>query len=424
MSTLKDSRKKPRSWFGLVVIILLILSSVQSSGIAAPPKSFQFDVTPHADATIEWWYANAHVTASNGHRYAVVASFFRTGNGHSPFDPSVRQPRGHYLIYRITDLNTGVHRAYSLCDRAMVGQLASIAPLMLLQSPHDPGLRILFNDLVRGTVPAPSNVVPGASSVRTVPFTFSFDPKCFLSRSDETGSLTLTLGGWGRDAITMAFTAQRPVMLVGGKDPDEKSRLGQLFYYSTTHTSVTGTLDAGTGPIRVTTGIGWFDHQWGDVVGMAHGGWDWWGVQLANGTDILFYRGRNANAVETEQGTATFMDPQGHQFTTHDVTFEASRRWQSAETGITYPTVWSVGFPKLNLHLTIRAAVQNQEIKTLVGGKAIWEGSCDVVAVYPKHHVVSGTSFMELVGYGSAPHATRDNAKGRMSNAKGNVTPP
>ena len=31
---------------------------------------------------------------------------------------------------------------------------------------------------------------------------------------------------------------------------------------------------------------GWFDHQWGDFIAVGGGGWDWFAVNLADGTDI------------------------------------------------------------------------------------------------------------------------------------------
>ena len=34
------------------------------------------------------------------------------------------------------------------------------------------------------------------------------------------------------------------------------------------------------------TGEAWFDHQWGDFIAVGGGGWDWFAVNLADGTDF------------------------------------------------------------------------------------------------------------------------------------------
>ena len=43
------------------------------------------------------------------------------------------------------------------------------------------------------------------------------------------------------------------------------------------------------------TGAGWFDHQWGDFIAVGAGGWDWFAVNLADGTDITLSLVRDAD---------------------------------------------------------------------------------------------------------------------------------
>ena len=38
-------------------------------------------------------------------------------------------------------------------------------------------------------------------------------------------------------------------------------------------------------PLSV-TGEAWFDHQWGDFIAVGGGGWDWFAVNLDDGTDL------------------------------------------------------------------------------------------------------------------------------------------
>ena len=56
----------------------------------------------------------------------------------------------------------------------------------------------------------------------------------------------------------------------------------------------TGTLTLGDEVIPV-TGDAWFDHQWGDFIAVGAGGWDWFAVNLADGTDITLSLVRDAD---------------------------------------------------------------------------------------------------------------------------------
>ena len=150
-------------------------------------------------------------------------------------------------------------------------------------------------------------------------------------------------------------------------------------------------------------------------------GWDWWGVQLDDGTDILFFRQRDLKTGRIFYPLATFMDKDGHQSVTKNIVFtpDAKSLWKSPTSSVTYPLGWTVTFPDHNLSLHIAAEVQNQEMPILGPGAGIWEGLCRVSAT---PHIgligrgttgptstslsaavptVSGVAYMELVGYGS-----------------------
>ena len=43
------------------------------------------------------------------------------------------------------------------------------------------------------------------------------------------------------------------------------------------------------------TGTAWFDHQWGDFISVGGGGWDWFAVELDDGTDLMLSLVRSAD---------------------------------------------------------------------------------------------------------------------------------
>src|SRR5206468_4806342 len=59
---------------------------------------------------------------------------------------------------------------------------------------------------------------------------------------------------------------------------------GGSYYYSRSRMAATGSLQLDSGTFHV-TGEAWFDHQWGDFISVG-GGWDWFAVNLADGSDL------------------------------------------------------------------------------------------------------------------------------------------
>ena len=55
-----------------------------------------------------------------------------------------------------------------------------------------------------------------------------------------------------------------------------------------------GSLLLGGSTYRV-VGDAWFDHQWGDFISVGGGGWDWFAVNLEDGTDLTLSLVRDAD---------------------------------------------------------------------------------------------------------------------------------
>ena len=142
-------------------------------------------------------------------------------------------------------------------------------------------------------------------------------------------------------------------MAVGGKGETGLQKPTDMYYYSLTRCGVSGTVDTGAGPEKITDGQGWFDHQWGNSWVAQNDGWDWWGVQLNDGTDILFFRQRDLATGKVFFPLATFMDKQGHQTVTKNIVFtpDPSSLWKSSEDGRDLPAGLDGDFPGRRLEL-------------------------------------------------------------------------
>ncbi len=324
-------------------------------------------------------------------------------------------PRSHYLIYAVTDLDKKTQQSYSLADSHMVSLMRQLAPFLAAQNPSDKAIRAFVTALNAGKLPPPHQKIAGNASVVNTPFHIAYGPKNTLKATNAANTaFDLNLDAGGVDKIHLTLASQKPPMAVGGKGETGLHSPTDMYYFSLTRCSVAGTIDTGVGRETITGGQGWFDHQWGNSWVASNNGWDWWGAQLDNGTDILFFRQRDLKTGRVFFPLATFMDKDGRQSVTKNIVFTPDPKayWKSVKSGVSYPLGWTVNFPEKGLQLHLTAAVQNQEMPILGPGAGIWEGLCQVEAVQgpvlaPGEtfrgpvKIIPGVAYMELVGYSS-----------------------
>ncbi len=385
-------------FFVLCALLLTLLCPAAPAAPTATPAAF--GVAAHNDVNIEWWYVNAHVTTEKGRHLALIGSFFRFGTGVSPFDGSP-VPMAHYLIYAVTDLDTKVQRPYSLADGGMLELLKQFGPLLAAQNPKDKNIRAFLTGLNAGKLPAPHQKIAGTASIVSSPFRVAYGVDNTLTATNAANTtFDLNLNAGKADKIHLTLASQKPPMAVGGKGETGLHSPTDMYYFSLTRCAVGGTIDTGAGPERITGGQGWFDHQWGNSWVASNNGWDWWGVQMDDGTDILFFRQRDLKTGRVFFPLATFMDKDGKQSVAKKIVFTPDTKavWKSPKSGVSYPLAWTVSFPEKSLRLHITAKVQDQEMPILGPGAGIWEGVCDVTSSAGGS---PGIAYMELVGYGS-----------------------
>jgi len=372
-----------------------------------------FPVSPHDDVTIEWWYLNAHVTTARGRHLAVICSFFRLGNaaGQIAMDSGAKIGHCHYLIWALTDEDAKTHKSYSLGDWNTLSMLQKYAAYKVFLNPGDAKAMMLLDAVSRGSFPAPTRLLPGVSRVQDGPFDIQFGPGNSLrpaapqSSAGNPNSFALQLSSPDTSGphLSLQFDSTRPTMYVGGDGNTGLERPDDMKYLSLTRCQVSGTIDDGHGPEKVASGQGWFDHQWGETWTTQKAGWDWWGVQLKDGQDILFFRQRDLGTGKIFFPLATFMDSTGTLTITKNIVFTPNLQavWTSPRTQIGYPLKWTIEFPGQYLTLHIVPQVKDQEMDILSSSDAIWEGDCSVTAVRSDGSTTSGVAYMELVGYNS-----------------------
>jgi predicted secreted hydrolase len=179
---------------------------------------------------------------------------------------------------------------------------------------------------------------------------------------------------------------------------------GGSYYYSRPNMDLTGTLTLDGGTLEV-TGDAWMDHQWGDFVLVDGGGWDWFALQLDNGTSLMLFQLRDVEGIGDPPDFGTLVRPSGEVVHLPEgaYTVEATETWTSDLTSATYPTTypigWTIAIPSEEIELNVAASLPDQELDTTAStGTIYWEGEV-IVSGMAAGESVDGLGYVELTGY-------------------------
>ncbi len=370
---LRRARRMPR-----VIIIVLCVSAVlgnllfaagpiQEFRLATPGYQYEFprDHGSHDDFRTEWWYYTGHLTARNGRQFGYQLTFFRRGIPRDQVKtlPSQWSVTQLYLAhFAISDLTGGQFHYAEKISRAGLGKAGA------------------ERDRLHVWIDQWSAELPAA-----VPLTQK------LRAAD------------GAIGVQLALSPEKPLVMHGTGGISRKGPAsGQAsHYYSFTRLATTGTLSIGAEQFDV-TGASWMDHEFGSAdLGKDLVGWDWFSIQLDNGTDLMLYRLRHADGSTDPASSGTVVDRDGR--TRHlivkDFTMEPTSFWTSSKTKARYPQRWHLVIPSLNLSIDIAPRLADQELSTSRSTQVIyWEGAVEVTGT-SQSQPLKGQGYMELTGY-------------------------
>jgi predicted secreted hydrolase len=216
------------------------------------------------------------------------------------------------------------------------------------------------------------------------------------------GAHRLRAGGGGF-AIDLAAAPERPPVVHGAGGVSRKAREPghASHYYSLTRLATRGTLIAGGDTLAV-EGLSWMDHEFGsDQLARDRVGWDWVGLHLDDGSDLMVYRLRGSSGAFL-QGTLVPRDGTAVHLDEGEVTMAPIEEWTSAATGARYPIAWQVSVPSRAIQLEVRARFAEQELTTERStGVTYWEGSAGVRGT-AGGAPIGGEGYLEMTGYARA----------------------
>ena len=192
----------------------------------------------------------------------------------------------------------------------------------------------------------------------------------------------------------------KPAVLQGGAGWIDFGPAGGSYYYSRTDLLASGSIVLDGRTLQV-EGSAWFDHQWGDFIAVGGGGWDWFAVNLADGSDLTLSLVRAADgSYSLVYGTLVDRDGQVSHLDRTAFNVVVTKHWTSPRTGASYPAGWTVTIPGQALTINLRPTVPDQELDTrATTGVVYWEGS-QVVSAVRNGRPLGGEGYVELTGYG------------------------
>jgi len=321
------------------------------------------DDGPH-DRLTEWWYYTGHLRAEDGSRYGFEYVIFRAERG--------RFPVSWVSHLAVTDEGG---------DRFVFGQRLEIGRQVDRSSPGAG-----FDLSILGTDPASQGVAHPA-------------PWTMAGSNGHDRLVAVDPRGFGVD-LTLAAT--KPPALHDDDGWIDFGPAGGSYYYSRTAMTASGSLTLDGRALKV-EGTAWFDHQWGDFISVGGGGWDWFAVNLADGTDLTLSLVREADgSYPLVYGTVVDATGSVRHLDRDAFTVQVTDRWTSPATGADYPAGWTVRIPGDDLTIDLRPTVAAQELDTRpTTGVIYWEGS---QVVHASHGGVAlgGEGYVELTGYAGA----------------------
>ena len=312
------------------------------------PATLQFprDHGSHPDAAIEWWYYTGHLAGTTGRHYGFQLTFFRLGDVHL----------AHFAISDIA------------------------------------GQSFVYDEKMHLGLPGIAGSAQGGLDV--------FNEDWFSRARAEGNELSATMPA---ASLALTLRPRKPPVLQGENGLSRKGPGANEYshYVSVTRFSAAGEITR-AGRRESVTGTAWFDHEWGPgALPEGAAGWDWFALQMDDGSDLMLFRMRQKGAAATPFSSGTFVPAGGapRPIAWKDVRLAPTSSWTSPHSKAIYPASWSLSVASVGLTARITPLLADQELSTTRStGVTYWEGACKVEGTRDGRPI-GGRAYVEMTGY-------------------------
>jgi predicted secreted hydrolase len=329
---------------------------------------FPGDHGSHDDFQTEWWYYTGNLTSDGGEHFGYQLTFFRRALI-PPAERTVRTSawatdQVYMAHFALTDVRGNRHYSFEKLARGAGGVAGAQA---------DP-FRVWLEDWsVTG------ELAPVAQPYRAAPQV--------LRASAGEIAISLELG----DSKGPVLQGERGY---SRKGPEQGNA---SYYYSLTRIASEGSVEIAGRTYRV-SGLSWMDHEFStSALGAEQVGWDWFSIQLDNGSELMVFQLRRADGSvdQFSNGTLVAADGSTRSLGPGDFSLETTSTWRSPRTRGVYPAGWVLAVPSASLRLAITPYIPDQEMQV---SYTYWEGAVRVEGEVEGQQV-RGNGYVELTGY-------------------------
>ena len=331
---------------------------------ALPGYEYQFplDFFSHDDFRIEWWYYTGHLEDAASRSFGYQLTFFRVALDEKGKVDNPSQWKIDHIYFAhmtLSDIENKKFYFFERINRAGLGQAGA----------ESDQLKVWNEDWS-------------------------------LTGSGQANHLKAREG---EVAFDLNLTPSKP-LVIHGKDGvsqkgDTAGNASHYFTFPRMQTEGQVTLKGKTYQVK---GLSWMDHEFSsNQLSDAQIGWDWFSVQLDNGTELMLYQIRKKDGVIEQNSSGTWVDAggKGTHLALNEYSIQPEGQWVSERSGTTYPARWILEVPKHDIRLQVTPEMANQELHNLRSiSTSYWEGSVKVSGTV-KGKPVTGKGYVELVGY-------------------------
>ena len=329
---------------------------------AVRPFQFPADHGPHPDFRDEWWYVTGNLEGPEARRFGFQITFFRHGlqRGKRPGASYWSGQDAWMAHFALTDVAGQRYASFQRISREAVGLAGARA---------EPFKVWLDDWSIEG------------SADGGFPWHF---------RAQQDGV-----------ALDLQLDPGKSPVLQGDRGLSQKSAEpgNASYYYSMTRMAAHGKVSLAGESIPV-SGLAWLDREWStSMLAPDQAGWDWFSLQLDDGTDLMYFRMRRKNGEDDplSSGALIAADGSSRHLLREEVTLATLNHWASPA-GYDYPSQWRLSIVPTGQTLMVKPVLADQEFRH---DARYWEGAVDVLdAATGKPQ---GHGYVELTGYAPGP---------------------
>lgn len=363
---------------GTLTVAGAMSGSTEGYARAVEPRDFHFpeDHGPHPEYRTEWWYWTGNLETEDGRAFGYQFTLFRNALAPeaTPRDSAWGASQVYMGHFAVTDVASGGFHASERFSRVALG----------LSGATEQPFKVWLEDW---------------EAASAGPSTW---PMRLRARTD-----TVTL--------ELLLEPGKPPVLQGDRGLSQKSaeRGNASYYYSMTRMPSRGTVRVG-GRTYAVKGHSWLDREWStSALGADQVGWDWFSLQLSDGSELMYYQLRHRDGSADAFSTGLWVPPEGTGEAVHvgrdDMKLTVLDTWKSPRSGGEYPSRWRMQADSLGLDLTVTPRLADQELPVSV---LYWEGTVGLEGTRAGQPV-TGRGYVELTGYADTQGPRRRESQAR-----------